>query len=322
MRPLLSGKILFVFSDPGGAKPCLSLAEENDLLDATIISDREYSFYRDFKTRVTIVSKDYEKYIETVNPSLVFTGTSYTSDIEKQVIKICLKNNIPCYSFVDHWTPVGNRFKDEKGVIVLPDQIWVVDTRAKQIAISEGINEKKIVVTGNPYHDWLKRWMPSVNKENYFKAIGLPDQNKKILVYAPDPLSNINGKEKHGFDEITATTTLVDLFILNEETLKNWKVLVKAHPNQNREKLKSIISECSSFNMLVEDVDTNNVIYYADVVMGFFSSILSEASIMRKPVLRFLDSGISNDPIAELNIGQVVDKNSFIRILTEQLQWN
>ncbi len=312
MRPSLSGNILFVFSDPGGAKPCLSLIEENCLKNVTVISDRQCSFYKDFKTEIRIVNQDFKQIVDKINPDLIFTGTSYTSDIERRFIKIAQNQNIPCYSFVDHWTSISKRFVAKDGEMILPDQVWVIDERARQIAIKEGIIEKKIIISGNPYHDWLRKWKPTISKAAHLSQIQIPVKGRKVLLYAPDPLSNINGLEIYGFDELSATSALVDLFEKNKTELNGWLVLVKAHPNQNRDKLNKIIAGKEHFFMLPEEIDTNTMLYYADVVMGFFSSILIEASIMKKPVFRFLDESFNNDPFAELNVGRRVNKHSFI----------
>lgn len=310
MRPKLSGRIVFIFSDPGGAKPCLSLIEENKLSCATAVSDRLYSFYKDFKTYVKILNHDFEQLVEDLHPELIFTGTSYTSDIEKQFIKIAHDKNIPCYSFVDHWTSISKRFEDASGAIFLPDKVWVIDERAKSLAINQGIDENKLVISGNPYHDWLKKWKPSINRNEFLESLALENQNIGILVYAPDPLSNINGMEEYGFDELSATSDLVDLFSMHQIELKYWKVLIKSHPNQDRDKLRKIISAHPSFILAPPNIDANTTIFFSDVVLGFFSSFLIEASIMNKPVLRFLDEKIKKDPIAELKIGEIVTKTS------------
>jgi len=315
MRPKLSGNIIFVFSDPGGAKPCLALMEENNLSNAIAISDRQYPFYNDFNATVRIMNHDFKLFVDDFQPELIFTGTSYTSDIEKQFIQIAKDKNIPCYSFVDHWTSFVERFTDVTGKMTLPDEVWVIDQMAKRLAIDQCIDETKLVISGNPYHDWLRNWKPDMSKGEFLKQIGLQAVNKKILVYAPDPLSNVNGKDLYGFDELSSTLTLVELFETHITELRDWIVLVKAHPNQNRNKLNKIISGHSPFHLLSENVDTNTTIYYADVVIGFFSSFLVEASIMKKLVLRFFVEQVFNDPLAELKIGNTVNKDSIIKAL-------
>jgi len=313
MRPRLNGSVMFVFSDPGGAKPCLSLIEENQLVNVMAISDREYSFYKDFKTNVNIINCGFEQITDTFKPDLIITGTSYTSSIERQFIKIARKKKIPCYSFVDHWTNISKRFLDEENYLILPDKIWVIDERAELIALAEGVDRSKIVVSGNPYHDWLRQWKPDIEKSDFLNNLGLNNEKLKILVYAPDPLTNISGHDIYGFDELSATTIISELLDNYHQELKNWLFLVKCHPNQNRKKLSEVISD--RFFILPDDVDTNTTIYYADVVMGFFSSFLIEASIMNKPVIRFLPKEVINDPIIDLNIGKIVNKNTFVETL-------
>jgi len=317
VRPKLSGKILFVFSDPGGAKPCLSLIEENSLTEAIAVSDRQYPFYNDFKTHVRIENQNFEQLVDSINPELIFTGTSYTSNIENQFIKIAQNKNIPCYSFVDHWTSISRRFYDSSEKMILPDKVWVIDERAREIAIQEDIDKTKIIISGNPYHDWLRNWKPSISKEVFLKQLHLHNLNTKLLVYAPDPLSNVKGKEVYGFDELSASTDLVELFKTHQKELNQWNVLVKAHPNQDRSKLNEIFERHNAFYLLSEKIDTNTIIYYADVVMGFFSSFLIEAAILNKPVLRFIDERTIYDPILEINVGITTNKNTFIEILSK-----
>jgi hypothetical protein len=314
-RPKLNEKTLFVFSDPGGAKPLLSLAEENNLTDVLVVSDRSYSFYKDFKTKVKIIDKDIDTIISFFQPSLIFTGTSYTSDIEKKFIYAASEKKIDCCSFVDHWTDISKRFETEPGKFIIPDKIWVVDERAKIMAVGQGIEEQKIVISGNPYHDWLRKWKPEMNKNQFKTEACLLISQQQIIVYAPDPLSNVNGIEVYGFDELSATSLLVEFFNKHRSELANWIVLVKVHPNQNHDMLEKIISLSSSFHLLPHDIDTNTTIYYADVVMGFFSSFLIEADIMNKRVLRFFDKPAINDPIRELQIGVEVNITSLLKEL-------
>jgi hypothetical protein len=300
----LKGRILVIFSDPGGAKPCLSICENLNALDLLVISDREYSFYDDFKSKVKVLKDTGEiiKYIDEFKPDIVFTGTSYTSDLERKAIDHSKKKDIFTISFVDHWTSISDRFLTQEG-INLPDEVWVLDERAKQIAMEEKIVIDKLFIIGNPYHGWLKKWKPKVNRMQFYRNLNL-DETKKMILFAPDPLSNVNGIEKFGFDEFIASRKVIEC--IREATKKfkdTYHFLIKMHPNQSVEKLVDIFGDNSNFTILPLEVDTNHSIYFADIIMGFFSSLLIEASIMNKPVIRFLDNHIKNDPLDGLNIG-------------------
>ena len=314
-RPELNEKTLFVFSDPGGAKPLLSLVEVNKLENVLIISDRYYSFYNEFKSEVKILNQDIDTIINIFKPELIFTGTSYTSDIEKTFIKKSIEKNIKCFSYIDHWTNILKRFENKEGEVILPNQIWVIDERAKQIAIENGIDKNKIIICGNPYHDLLLKWKPNFSKSQFINLARIINIREFILVFAPDPLSNINGMSKFGFDEFSVLSTLVTFFNRNSKELEKWVVLIKAHPNQNCDKIKNIITNNSNFYLLPEDINTNATLFYADIVMGFFSSILIEANIMKKKVLRFINIELQDDPIRDLNVGLIVNKETLLKEL-------
>jgi hypothetical protein len=302
--PELKGKILFVFSDPGGAKPLLALAEKYP--GNMVLSDREHPFYNDFKVEVTIAKSNYENIISTYAPELIMTGTSYRSDIEKKVHQLAKQKQIPCYAFIDHWTAMRKRFENTDGTMIVPNLVWVIDERAKKLAIEDGLPETNIVITGNPYTQWLANWKPVQHRQQFLHAAGIPDPSSRLLLFAPDPISNINGKDQYGFDELSATQELVTL--LNNDALHGWTLLFKTHPNQNLEALHACINKHPSVVVLPADIDTNTCLYYADVVMGFFSNILLEADILKKTILRYLPNTEINDPIAELQIGTVSNR--------------
>lgn len=312
MFPELKGKVLFVFSDPGGAKPIMTLADKRK--NALVVSDRQYAFSKDFDLVLKADVQEPEIIIQEFKPDTIVTGTSYRSDLEKQFHLLAFKHKIPCYAFVDHWTSINIRFEQKDGTFLYPDKICVIDQRAKQICLEAGIPESKLVITGNPYHEWLSKWKPAQSKEQIMKAAGISLHHKQLLLFAPDPLSNVNGKEMFGFDELEVVKQLSDLFENNTQ-LNNWILAVKPHPNQQLNKLTQAVTN-SNVCIVPLQIDTNTLMFYANAVMGFFSSILIEADIIGKPVLRYLPNQLNNDPLEGLNIGQTTD---YLR-LPDQLQ--
>ena len=93
-KKIFKGKGLFVFSDPGGAKPILALLTiiKKNLDDFIIISDRKYDFYNEFELNVQLpdIASDFENF----KPDFLFTGTSYTSKLELKYIERSNKINI------------------------------------------------------------------------------------------------------------------------------------------------------------------------------------------------------------------------------------
>lgn len=311
----LGNKVLITFSDPGGAKPCLALASTHGISELKVVSDRDYPFYKDFGISVSSFNGNVSSYFEDFRPDGLFTGTSYTSDIEQKFIAEARSRNIACWSFVDHWTDVSKRFINKRGELVLPDYVWVIDQQAKDIAVSEGINSDRIYISGNPYHQWLKKWKPKISRHDFLLDCGV-DNIKKIILFAPDPLSNVDGLNTYGFDEISALKTLTEL--LKEHSLfeKEFVILVKPHPNQDLSKMRDVLDGCDFIKLLSVNTDTNHSLYFADTVIGFFSSVLIEAEILGKPVIRYLEDEFV-DPFAGMKIGKKVGRNE---LLTEILK--
>lgn len=307
----LKGNGLFVYSDPAGAKAVLALALElrSNLSRISIVSDREYGFVTDFNFSVNKPALEIEEDFEEIQPSFLFTGTSYTSQIELKYISFAQRKKIPTYSFIDHWTSFRERFSINN-ILVIPDNILVIDDRAKSIAVSDGLPEEKIIVFGNPYYEYLKKWTPKISKENFLKSIGINNDSSKVAVFAPEPLSNVDGMSKYGFDEVTTLNEMKGILDQNEFS---YHFIFKPHPNQKMERIENSIS--NKMIVINANVDTNTLIYYSDVIISFFSNILIEASTMGKKILRYHKIPVIDDPISELKIGKVVDRNGFLREL-------
>ncbi|MBM9589065.1 hypothetical protein JWG41_01300 [Leptospira sp. 201903075] len=306
------GRGLFVYSDPGGAKAVLSQAYDSrsSLESFAVVSDRQYDFVKDFLITVSVPPSDPIVKFNESKPTFLFTGTSYTSQIELKYIQLAKRFQIPSYSFVDHWTSFLKRFS-VGGELIFPDHILVIDSVAKEKAIGEGIPENKIQIFGNPYYQYLKTWVPTREKESFFKSLGL-DPNRKLILFAPEPLSNVNGNETFGFDEIFAMKELKT--ILNGFNF-TFQFGYKPHPNQNLEVLKDFFPK----NLVLIDQTTNpnDLLYHSEMVIGFFSNMLIEAEIMGKRVLRFHPLVAKQDPLSHLNIGKVVGSDSLEQILSE-----
>lgn len=305
----MTEKTLFVFSDPGGAKPMLALASNYRKEDIQIISDRRYAFYKDFGLDVDMFSDPPGDSIDRFSPTRVITGTSYSSDIEKQFIAAAKKRQVPVASFVDHWTSFGSRFSTVDGYI-FPDEIWVLDKRAAELGIREGLPPSRIKITGNPYHKYLASWKPSIKRVELSAAFGIDlPPSKPYIIYAPDPLSNVNGFDKFGFDELSATKELSEL----TSGIDGYNIVFKPHPNQDINRIRPFINK--SWMTVSDQADSNTLIYYSAGVIGFFSSFLIEASLMGKNVYRFLMPGTKYDPLRETDSGQIVNSNQLVEIL-------
>ncbi len=305
MFPDLKGRGLFVFSDPGGAKPVLAFITMLKTLTAyKIVSDRTYSFFDDFGLDVERYKEGDELHVfENFKPDFLFTGTSYTSKIELQFVKEAKRNGVVSYSFIDHYTKFEERFL-LNDVYVFPDNICVIDEKARKIGLETELPKDRFLVSGNFYHQWLRNWKPNIDKEAFFRYQNIPIGNK-LLVYAPDPLSNVGGVEKYGTDEARVFKDIK--YCLDELDDKSYTLFIKMHPNQKREILEAVTPLNDLKYIIADDkVDCNSLLFYSDMVIGIFSSILIESVVMNKKVLRCLIGYTNTDPLESNNIGIVV----------------
>lgn len=304
----LKGKGLFVFSDPGGAKAILALvlSIKRNLTDFLIVSDRSYDFFKEFGLQVVPAENTPLEIIETFKPDFVLAGTSYTSKIELTYIIEANQLNIQNFSFVDHWTSFKQRFLINDNLIV-PSKILLIDALAKKLCLEEGFSEAQVEVIGNPYYEYLKIWKPLHEKDDFFEnTFGKSFEGQKILTYVPEPLSNVGGVDKFGFDEISVFECFVSsLKSFSNENKQKIRLLIKPHPNQNKPLLlkaieQAIINEPLISINFIENVNINDLMFHSDIVIGMFSNSLIEAHFLQKKVIRLMPDSKTTDPLISI----------------------
>lgn len=300
---------LVVFSDPGGAKPCLSLAKKWRKSDELLVcSDRQYAFFETFEIPVRDCrGNEASAIFDEFRPDSLFTGTSYTSRIEMDFVREAARRGIPSASFVDHYTGFNVRF-GTGSERVLPDEIHVLDARARALACEADLPEKRIRITGNPYHEFLRNWRSQLTKEKVFEQLGIPVSDVQTILFAPDPLSNAGGVEKFGTDEVAVLALLLEALGKADKPVQ---LLIKAHPNQSIEYLKiglkNVPLNVEVFMVSsVKDSLLNDLIKQADLVVGMFSALLVEAEVLGAQTVRILGGFALADPLAGISCKPVL----------------
>jgi len=295
---------LFIFSDPGGAKPLLAFIENHKLKDFKVISDRVYDFFLDFGINViNFKNENIKKIIKEFNPEYILSGTSYTSKIELRFISEARKLNIDTYSYIDHYTNYKERFILDNQFI-FPRNIILIDKVAEKIAIENKLStHSNLIVLNNFYHAFLRNWVPKTKRENFLINRQIKF-DEKILVFAPDPLSNINGKEKYLFDENDVWNDLAD--VLRKINSDKLIVIVKFHPNQNKATLINTINNNNYKNVVFYDQNSSiDLLFHTDMIVGMFSSILVEANIFNTKIFRHFSKKSLRYPLSKLDIGLI-----------------
>ena len=58
-----------------------------------------------------------------------------------------------------------------------------------------------------------------------------------------------------------------------------------------------------SNSVIINSTDLNSLIYHSDIIIGMFSSLLVEANLFGKKILRHIPKTKTIDPLKHLNIG-------------------
>jgi hypothetical protein len=276
--------IAFVFSDPAGTNACLALSrmfQKEFGIAPFLFSNKKYFVGAAENFQLTETCPDFAA----LEIDCVFTGTSHPSSsghFEVNCIRKAKHQNIYVVSFIDHWVNFKLRFEGLEQE-EFPDEIWVVDQKAKELAISEGLNESCIRIRPNPYHEYLRtEWKPAYHNKEYLDKLLIPKDGFHIL-FAPDPLSLREGKETVGFTESEAFTDLIEA--LNSAG-SEVRVIVKCHPLQPEGMFDGDIkTKIKTF--IVREADVLELINVSDLVVGFYSNVLLEAEAIGKMVLRY-----------------------------------
>lgn len=303
----LGGNGLLVFSDPAGAKACLALGTILSRLTKNkikLISNKSYSFYADWNLHVEVASEIPNSLPRDVQ--WIFTGTSHPESsgrFELSFLKLANESNVVSYSFVDQWTNMALRFKNKEGHLILPANILVLDEKAAELAIEDGLPADKIFITSNPYLEYIKTyWRPKLSVREIKQLVKI-DPTIPVILFAPDPLSLRNQDSSLPFNEGNA---LADLITSIAEL--QVQVVVKPHPLQPKQILEDVIKAFPEFRaqIIVAPVDNLDLIFASDLIIGFYSNFLIEADALGKKIIRYFPFALKEDPIGHLGIGESI----------------
>ena len=127
-------KILIVSHDAGGAEIVASWVRRNPDYQFTFVLDGPaVGVFQKRLGSILILKPDALSPALVHQAGVVLTSTSWGSDMERIAISLALSADVFSISFLDHWCHYIGRFKNGDD-LVLPDEIWVGDEDALEIA--------------------------------------------------------------------------------------------------------------------------------------------------------------------------------------------
>ena len=224
---------MVVCHDAGGAEVVSAWVRRN--------SDYQYRFILDgpavkiFKGKITgLEIADCSDLAELVDQSaMVLTGTSWASNLEKKAIQLAKNHQVKAVSFLDHWGNYEERF-DLDGDQVLPDELWVGDSYAMELArrMFCGI---PIRLIENPYLIDIRNEIDQCSGK---RASGNGCCN---ILYVCEPVS-VHALKKSGRVDAVGYTEFeaMDLFISHLQWLdhsdREIRVRIRSHPSEPEDK--------------------------------------------------------------------------------------
>jgi len=168
---------------------------------------------------------------------LLISGTGWASDVEDEARRIAQRKIVKSIAVIDHWVNYAERFV-RNGEQVLPDEIWVTDEYALELAL-DAFPGKFVLQVPNYY------------LEKQLRDIALLDKptNPKLL-YILEPIRSKWGRNIPG--EFQALDYFISKFPqlgIPEETV----ICLRPHPSDLEGKYNDWIKLHSNMNIKVDD---------------------------------------------------------------------
>lgn len=192
--------------------------------------------------------------------SWLITGTSWQNKFELNAILKAKSLGIKTVTFLDHWVNYLERFKYKKKII-LPDEIWVGDKDAENIAKKVFV-KTPVILKSNPYFCDVIDKISNLNKKKInFKKIR--------ILYVCEPTS-VHASSKYGNARYWGYTEDDALRFFFENILKIFQsvdlITIRPHPSEREEKyywvndLTNLSIKFGGKKDLIEEIFESNVV--------------------------------------------------------------
>lgn len=215
----------------------------------------------------------------------VLCGSSWQSNLERQAISLAKVDGKKVAVFLDHWVHYQDRFLD-KGVYVLPDEIWVGDDEAKKIA-ENCFQDLPVILCPNPYFEDLQRELRNI--AGSMRVPGICS-----ILYVCEPVAehafHVYGDANYwGYTEEEA----LRFFLENTDALgcEMASIKVRPHPSEKRVKYEWAKQATNLPLTIGGDKTLLEEIVAADIVVGCASMAMVVGLLAHKRVISSISPG-------------------------------
>ena len=292
-------QILFAAHDPGGANIILPIIEffaalEEFMLFLVMLGPANHRIHPEranitelsvagsgvdgFPNEQSTSDLEIDKIFQNYRFDLVFTATSYHSNLERLIIREGLKRNIPVASIIDCWSNYHSRFLYRE-TYAYPDVLFVCDQTMGESILQQGI-PSKIIVSGNPHLEILLKNYPAIKKIDRDGKCKIRFFSDNSRLYYPD-------KE---IDEFVIVENLVRFIVERDRAVE---LLVRPHPMESIEPwykhfifLKSKY-DLHNITLTLDEVPIEKVLEDSFIAVGLSSMVLIETAICGIPTFSY-----------------------------------
>jgi hypothetical protein len=272
--------IALVSHDAGGAELLASYVGQNKLACRMVLEGPAAAV---FKRRLGI-SESHGLTEGLSSCDWCLCGTSWQSDLEWRAIAQARQAGKRVVSFLDHWVNYPERFV-RNGIQHLPDEIWVADQDAQELA-AKHFPDAAMRLVPNPYLIDMKRELAAM------ETIPRPaDERGPTVLFVSENISEHarlrHGDERHwGYTEFDA----LDYFFENLDVLGEQigAVVIRPHPSDPPGKYDRVVAAHSGIARLSDGQPLLKEIAGSDIVAGCQSMAMVVGLMAKKRVVSCL----------------------------------
>ncbi len=220
--------VTIVSHDTGGAEILSSWLKRNGNAASVVAAGPAEKIFRHKCPQAEFLSL--EKAL--MKTDWLLSGTGWESNFERKAIFKAKKLGLKTIAFLDHWTNYRERF-EENGSVILPDEIWVGDIQAEQIA-KNLFDKIPILLKPNPYFEDL---LDEIDNIQQIKS----NTKRTQILYVCEPIED-HALKQHGDTRYWGYTEhdALRFFLLNISKIFQQidLITIRPHPSETKEKYK------------------------------------------------------------------------------------
>lgn len=213
-----------------------------------------------------------------------------TGSIALALISACKKLKIPTigiqHGYIYPYNPMysyGEICSDSNIYgFPIPNYLLLYGNYTKDLLISNGYPEKRLIVFGNASFFNLDNFKLKFNFEESAKKFSICEHERVILFTTGKLQRAYSSAGKYDYDE-----KIVEYLIRKFNNNKNYKIIIKPHPTETDVKIyEKLIEKNFSNNIFISQENLFELISLSSVIVSVFSTTMYDALCFEKPVLR------------------------------------